>query len=396
MTKNDELQARHQALLDRQASGEAPQSLLADVQSYIEQAKAQAAYIPDSRQRSQLRANLRFWASYVFDQTKTYPDTTLLPASMPVDSTAVSPPLTTITERPAVLKKTWKTIAWALIIGIPLILIVLLWVIPGLSVPATITPGTTQTRPPTVPPESTLPPAFNPITQVSQVILWAKAVRQTGEDCSTRQIKLSYTVSQDAYLANLTAENLSALVTISQAGSEEIAASGDLYPGEELVFTLEPAQSSTSYLVQVDHPKLIFETVIIPFTGGCNLNQASITYAPPLDEKGWLQDMANMEEYLPPASSIWLGWRLLTWGPSPSGDGWVAMLRLLAKGQDPYNIFWASGEVSNTNSLLPSDQVILVGRGCQLSIAWVGVTTGGESLSKPVALRLPDCLFQMP
>ena len=46
------------------------------------------------RERDQLRAILRFWASYVYDMTGTYPDTTLRPR----DADQARPP---VSEPPA-------------------------------------------------------------------------------------------------------------------------------------------------------------------------------------------------------------------------------------------------------------------------------------------------------
>jgi hypothetical protein len=81
MTTFQELQAQHEALLNRHEAPADPEKFWTDVQSYIDRVRDDAQYISAPRERDQLRAILRFWASYVFDQTKTYPDTTMRPCA---------------------------------------------------------------------------------------------------------------------------------------------------------------------------------------------------------------------------------------------------------------------------------------------------------------------------
>lgn len=80
MSKYDRLQDEHQSLLERKDTEANSPAFLQAVQDYIQAVKTTAAWVDDPRDRSQLRANLRYWASYVFENTGTYPDTTLFPA----------------------------------------------------------------------------------------------------------------------------------------------------------------------------------------------------------------------------------------------------------------------------------------------------------------------------
>jgi hypothetical protein len=80
MTKFEELQARHAELLEHSQSPADANAFVAQVQREIQNMCTAAEDIPAPRDRDQLRAILRFWASYVYDHTGTYPDTTLLPA----------------------------------------------------------------------------------------------------------------------------------------------------------------------------------------------------------------------------------------------------------------------------------------------------------------------------
>lgn len=91
------LQAEHERLLGRlDDSGGTPcpgpthppieqlsfetQALIHEARAYVERAKAESEWVSDARDRSQLRANLRFWASFLLNCTGAYPDTTLRPA----------------------------------------------------------------------------------------------------------------------------------------------------------------------------------------------------------------------------------------------------------------------------------------------------------------------------
>jgi hypothetical protein len=86
MTRFDELQQIHQRLLDRTNEVTDKAAFVHEVQAYVTQVRDEAVDVPAPRDRDQLRANLRFWASYIYDVTGTYPNTTMRPAR------PVSPP----------------------------------------------------------------------------------------------------------------------------------------------------------------------------------------------------------------------------------------------------------------------------------------------------------------
>jgi hypothetical protein len=96
MTKFEELQQVHQQLLDRMDEVSDKAEFAREVQGYIARVCDEAVDVPAPRDRDQLRANLRFWASYVYDVTGTYPNTTMRPAypsaATPVESTSFAPP----------------------------------------------------------------------------------------------------------------------------------------------------------------------------------------------------------------------------------------------------------------------------------------------------------------
>lgn len=80
MTKFDELQQAHQNLLDRADEVTDKAAFVHDAQAYVAQVRDAAVEVSNSRDRDQLRANLRYWASYIYDATGTYPATTLRPS----------------------------------------------------------------------------------------------------------------------------------------------------------------------------------------------------------------------------------------------------------------------------------------------------------------------------
>ncbi|HNT25559.1 MAG TPA: hypothetical protein PKM21_14395 [Anaerolineales bacterium] len=104
MSMYETLQAEHQTLLEQQEASGDSKAMLAAVQAHIERVKTEAAQVGDPRDRSQLRANLRYWASFVFDQTGEYPDTTLRPALEAAPATPPKPstqPWTAVLRKPA-------------------------------------------------------------------------------------------------------------------------------------------------------------------------------------------------------------------------------------------------------------------------------------------------------
>lgn len=77
MTLFEALQAQHEALLLRQNTED---DILADVQAYVEQVRKEGSKITSPQARTQLRANLRYWAGFVYECTGEYPNTELPPS----------------------------------------------------------------------------------------------------------------------------------------------------------------------------------------------------------------------------------------------------------------------------------------------------------------------------
>ena len=78
MNHFSELQSQHEELLRRENAGE---NILENVQAYIEDVRFKSSKVSSSQEREQLRANTRYWASYVYAQTGEFPNTELTPFS---------------------------------------------------------------------------------------------------------------------------------------------------------------------------------------------------------------------------------------------------------------------------------------------------------------------------
>jgi hypothetical protein len=79
MSKFSDLQATHEQLVNRAQSSE---DILDQVQQYLKDIQSGSSQVSSARERDQLRANLRYWAGYVYEKTKEYPNVDLLPAAM--------------------------------------------------------------------------------------------------------------------------------------------------------------------------------------------------------------------------------------------------------------------------------------------------------------------------
>jgi hypothetical protein len=78
------LQAQHESLLQRQqgVTNENQQDFTKAVREFIEQAKQGGSHIASTRERDQVRANLRYWANYIYGIEGVFPDTELAPSTV--------------------------------------------------------------------------------------------------------------------------------------------------------------------------------------------------------------------------------------------------------------------------------------------------------------------------
>jgi hypothetical protein len=78
------LQNIHESLLQKQqkVTEKTQEDFANEVKAYIDQAKKAGSIIASTRERDQVRANLRYWANYIYSIEKTFPDTELAPSTV--------------------------------------------------------------------------------------------------------------------------------------------------------------------------------------------------------------------------------------------------------------------------------------------------------------------------
>lgn len=438
------------------------QALVHEARAYIERGKAESEWVSDARDRSQLRANLRFWASFLLTCTGVYPDTTLRPArpypSQPyrpasatvgldleepiaeLSSSAAEPPPAAASlldqqqqafeaetseedeeapaegaAAPSRPSNFWGLIAILIVGVIPLAAVCLAlslfynldnqnpWALPVNAATRTAaaallpspTPPASSARVSTSTPNLPQGAASGFPPQLSAQVTLVKT-SASGARCLPVLI-----LSLDAPVEIDGAPVYSAEVVVYQVGSEEAVGRGLLEPGAAaLTLNLKEAevgQENRDWLIQVEHPWLDVEAVILAGSlfDGCAQNQVTITYGLEGVGESWGQAPKS-----PLAGDLGLRWRLLTWGPDALQSGnWVAAVKLQASGGDGNYVYYARGDLTlpaearPANGLLPGDQVLLGQKQCTPVTAQIGVTSGGQSLSRRLAVRpiLPEC-----
>lgn len=435
------------------------QALIHEARAYIERSKAESEWISDGRDRSQLRANLRFWASYLLNYTGVYPDTTLRPARPYLgDFTAFSERSQADSEldQPGdpdarvsngemnlglveLEKETGEfeedveaetdesslrdQSSWSsrlsrffgmiaiLVVGVvPLAAVCLAlslfynldnqspWVAAGNAATQTATaalllpsptPLNFQTPTPDRAPNSL---AYFPESDLP-LLLAQVTTGQPSPDGSGCVPVLALSFDAPQLVGNRSIPP--GVVKVYPAGADVAAAQVTLKPGAapQLLRLDSPGntQAPQDWFVQGEHPWMGMEAVIL--SGGlfedCAWNQVSIVYQPQSGGDAWQQAMDTGS-----SSQLSLNWRLLTWGPQAlHGQTWVAAILLEAKGGDGKYVYYAAGDLAAssagnpTETLLPADQVILEQSLCVSAIAQVGVTSGGASLSRALAIQ---------
>jgi len=403
-----DLQAEHQALLARLDRGEPPAAVLDAVRAFIARAQGASAGIASARDRDQLRANLRFWGSFVFDQTGVYPDTTLRPGptSGATDAPGAPPPSRPLALGPLLLAGLVGLLCLALVVVAGLVALNasgLLW--PGVSAtepgPASLTPGpiltvvvTDATPGPPVTPDltetetvgddmtATATAAAPTPTPTEAVVLGslmlADVTLSAGLDCGARTALVS--VAGGGPIPP--AEAAGAVVELRRARSREAEAAAQ-FKGEGEVVALRVEvfddEESEPFLLSVVHPTLVFSDLILQFGAGCSDNVAEVRFV--------ATEAAAGPGAPPAAGDLEIGWELIAWGPAPEDPGaWVAQVELFADGGDGNYIFW-DGETHSTNS----PDILLSERACGLARRTVGVSSAGRSVLREIILQAPGC-----
>jgi hypothetical protein len=429
------------------------QALIHEARAYIERSKVEAVWIHDARDRSQLRANLRFWASFLVNCTGVYPDTTLRPPrpfysdySNPSmtqtvgpgsSGTGVKPTLSGGTvaskesaepqdqaigneapdgagelyiERPSWVKRLSRSFGLfaILIVGvIPLaavcLALSLFYNLDNRSPWGLAGEAATQTAVAVLQLPSSTPLLLYTATPIPAVPNTADTLPFLGAEVSIGKSPStgctpSVILSFDAPKVIDSQPIPPVEISIYQAGTETVVAEANLEPGVAPVeLSLESTSQATGeqdWLVRANHPWLGVESVILSgalFTD-CAQDQITIVYQSTPGSEVWRQASQAGS-----TSGLDLRWDLLTWGPQAlSEDNWVASLALHASGGNGTYVYFAGGDLATpavSSDLLPEGRLVLEQANCRLALAQVGVTSAGQSYSRALGVQLvtPEC-----
>lgn len=464
------LQAEHERLLGRlddvggaPCPGLAPapveqlsydtQALIHEAQDYIERAKVEAEWISDARDRSQLRANLRFWASFLLNCTGAYPDTTLRPARPfmsdftgparpPMSGTGLgetvgNPPampggaadrepgelaleedqdeeadvqaqVESVPVRPSWLSRLSRFFGLfaILIVGaIPLVAVCMAlslfynldnqspWASEGN--PATQTAVAMQQLPSPTPIPTTSPWMPLPVIALPRLVAQVALGSASPQGASCEPVLL---LSLDAPETAAGVSIPGVQVSVFPAGQAEPVNRVILQPGAAPISVdlgaYTASKNDQDLLIQADHPWLGVEAVILSgeILRDCGKNQVTIVYQSVPGTEVWQQALEST-----PSQDLSLTWDLLTWGPEPLGkQSWVAALALQGSGGNDSYVYFATGDLAAQTTgtgLLPESRVVLEQALCFPAVAQVGVTSGGLSMRYALAVRLvvPEC-----
>jgi hypothetical protein len=398
MNSFQELQQKHIDLLRRYETNKESADFLKDVRQYIEQVLSASRQIGDSRERNQLRANLRFWGAYIYDNTGTYPNLTLLP------SEAGSEP----TPAPQPTPKVWTTGRIILaVIGL-FCIIAFLFVFPRVrpysqTPPPIFTPidstalfstpadsmtdiasfatGTAMASGPTPLPVATELPMTGGGGMLGRA--FSSTDIQNGTDCSSHRINIQVI---HEFAADQPVEP--AVLTVSEEGTFRniVERQIPLNQGRlledvrrEIDMEIDIPEASGSYLVYIDHPRFTFDSIIIQHLPDCDGNLITIAYNIPTGDYDELQRRPNL--------GLQIG--LMTWGPYPSTDPepiqeGVAKFHISQNGNGTENIFWIS-DGSGDFQPIQNDEFIAD----TLVDYSIGVTSEGQTVSIPFNVYTP-------
>ena len=415
-SKFQELQDKHVRLLERYESHKESQEFLKEVREYTEEVINASREIGDSRERNQLRANLRFWGAYIYDHTGTYPNLTLLPSEA---GSATPIPKTRTPNRSGI------------IIASVFLMIFIFVVVWGTAFNRTYSqqPGVTNTpidpnlfatqpgQTPTIsmsdvanfatstsmeqslnPSTATAGAAFTqiafatatpglPFTGGEGGIFLGHAFSSTeiGDDtaCSSHLVNI---IMIHDFASDKSVEPVT--LTVSEEGSfrkimERLVSLNDgreLSDGSKEINTeINISNASGSYLIYVDHPKLTFDSVIIQHLPDCQGNLTAITYDIPTDDYDELERRP----------SLGVNFGLVVWGPYPEIDpelihDGVAKIQVSNTGGVAGNILWVS-EGSEDFEPLQNNEFIAY----SLIDYLIGVTSGGRTILIPFRIETP-------
>ena len=452
MNKYEELQAAHQHLLEHSEEVEDPKEMLEDVQAYIEQIKADAEFVPDARERNQLRANLRYWASFVYDQTGTYPNTNMRPASVP------SPDPKKDLRSLVTINRFIFVIIIAAIVFIVTGYFFFDWSVgtPGTGEPVgiiyqTLIPTSTSTPTPTqvISVPTNVPTPTTPLSDRTATVAALLTEAAAGQFTATPtaylpdtgggevapptldptaidllNTEVAYYSATDIVLlpatggggpstkTYMTASLKFTGILAKNCGVRTLAIALDpidLFSGSDLFASVQLSQGGRV----VAAAKLPFQKGTVTFTLPNSTSNAAVLvqvdhpqflfetviaqfYADCSRNRLFLYYRPDLDKeyFQTDPSNLQLSWRMSTWGPSPDLKSWIATLLLVARGGDGNYIFWASGDAANAqeDGLLLDNRLLVSKEFCDPAQLRLGVTSAGLTTKRDMVLQVPDCI----
>ena len=416
MRKFEELQTRHLELVARYEQGKESEDLLVDVRAYVAQVQLAGKEIGDSRERNQLRANLRFWGAYIYDHSGTYPNLNLLPSEGGTALTAA---------KPKPMNFRWIIIA-SIVLLVAIVMIGLKILFPparasnplelftspfpssdnSMSMVEELATGTaealtqsanqaTATLVATSTPFAFFTPTIVsgcdgiPCTGGGSDLMIFGHVNSSTEihddvSCSNQRIniKMIHGLANDVSVepATLTISEEGTFRTIAERQIPLQSSDSEENDNTEIETEIDIPDAKGSYLIYIDHPKFTFNSVIVQHLPDCRGNLTEITYDIPL------QDFDALE------TRPYLGvkFNLIAWGPSPAIDmtsvyEGVAKIRVSDKENTNRYIFWKWSITSDGYEPLQNDDFISYSS----AVYYIFITSGGQTVLVPFRLETP-------
>lgn len=376
MTPFDELQREHEQLLEK--------ADVSDVVGYIDRARTLAAQIGDPRERDQLRANLRYWASYVYDRNGTYPSTTLLPAA--IAKSIVPPPEPDKEKRVAAPPAQWRwLIGGALVVVIVVAILLPQFNMMSPTAPSQATPGVTVT-------------IINVTERLRSLPTTTDLYDKPGNEPTAQLLGRLQASSQFYAIARTTDELWLKITTVDAVnGWIKATASG--------VTSVELGQIPSAAIVIVSSPTathIPFPTstayVTLDATGaaGAGDEPTNQPTPPPTPTRAVQRATPTLAGQYTPTGPIeppnmlplQVNYQVVTYGPSPfNAEAWVIEVQLTATGGDNRYVFWVDGQ------RLEGDRYTVDGVACRAMSFTIGATSGGQAVRRDVTLKspLPKC-----
>ena len=240
----------------------------------------------------------------------------------------------------------------------------------------TPTPTSTPKPSPTpTPPPATLTPTPPPRAQESRLQMLA-TVATVANKCEERTL----TVTFDRRSLDILGKDDSTVVTLRLPGSDKILDQRQISSSvTSVTFDLGNlgTRNNVTVFLEVTQGKTTGSSVIVEFPADCSRNETTVAYK--------AERSASLIAAPRFADNLSLAWDLLTWGPSPSGDAWVAKVRLRGSGGNGQYVYWVDDQP------LEGDSLIIEEAACEEARRAIAVSSDGEVVLQELVLVSPYC-----